>query len=127
MEELGAFIHQGIGTVDDAINGDVDRQNWCQAALSRHSSVTLKVPPTLSMSHFSQGDYKINDQPQGKWRYFKGISHVAKEFFGIDENWPQESYANGSRASTEYTLPSDAGCPQVAKAVRGSLRNHACH
>lgn len=21
----GAFIHQGVGTVDDAINGDVDR------------------------------------------------------------------------------------------------------
>lgn len=49
---------------------------------------------------------------------------MAKEFFGIDENWPQESYASGSRASTEYTLPSDAGCPQVAEAVGGSLRDH---
>ena len=25
MEELGAFIHQGIGIVDDAIHGDVGR------------------------------------------------------------------------------------------------------
>lgn len=28
MEELGAFIHQGIGTVDDAIHGDVGRPEW---------------------------------------------------------------------------------------------------
>ena len=77
-------------------------QNWCQGALSWHSSLTLKVPPILSMPHFFQGDYKIKDRPQGKWWYFNGGSHVANVFFGIEENVPQESYAHGSRANTEY-------------------------
>lgn len=53
---MGGFIHQRLGTVDDAIKSGCGQTRTGIG----HGSATLKVPPALSMPHLSQLDDKID-------------------------------------------------------------------
>ena len=57
---MGGFIHQRVGTVDDAIKSGRGQTRTGIGALSWHGSATPKVPPTLSMPHLSQLEDKID-------------------------------------------------------------------